>query len=158
MLPFYSSAQVDSLLALACSPEYMKDYDMTSSTFVRYIEDKEGSPEVHIWEMAGNKDDHFFVWSFSLPRANFQNSPDGRVALSGKFIAGDARFSCTREFVSEWVAMEEARTEKQFLLGNARVQVLKDSQEMKAWHVKVHERFNYVVELQVDIKNHPNPF
>ncbi|UKZ79696.1 hypothetical protein TrVFT333_007456 [Trichoderma virens FT-333] len=157
MLPFWASARVDSLLALASAPEYMKDYDMTNSTLVRFIEDQNDSPDINIWEMAGNGQDHFFVWSFRLPKENFQTSPDGRVALSGKFVAGGDEFNCTREFVSKRVDMLKARTEEQFYNGRAHIKVLEDSREMKAWHVTVHERFNFAVEMQVDLTHYPNP-
>ncbi|KAL7946082.1 hypothetical protein V8C42DRAFT_344812 [Trichoderma barbatum] len=149
MLPFYSFALVDSLLALSYSPEYMKEYDMTTSTFVRFIEDRDDIPDIIIWEMAGNKRDHFFVWSFSLPRANFQTSPNGRVILTGKFVAGE--FDCTRDAVSELIRIQEARSEEQFYNGRARVTVLEDTPERKAWHLKVHERFNTLVGRHVEI-------
>ncbi|KAL6690068.1 hypothetical protein J3F84DRAFT_398668 [Trichoderma pleuroticola] len=137
MFPFHSSAKVDNLLALGPSPEYMKDVDMTNSTFFRYIQDEKDSSDIKILEIAGNEHHNFFVWSFSRPKTDFNISPDGRVAL---------------------VQMHKARTDEQFYQGRSRVTLLEDTQEMKAWQVKVHERFNYAVERQVNPTKDANSF
>ncbi|PNP52645.1 hypothetical protein THARTR1_06810 [Trichoderma harzianum] len=158
MFPFHSSAKVDSLLALGPSPEYMKDVDMTNSTLFRYIQDEKDSSDIKILEIAGNEHHHFFVWSFSRPKTDFNISPDGRVALSGEFVAGDDKFNCTREGISELVQMHKARTDEQFYQGRSRVTLLEDTQEMKAWQVKVHERFNYAVKRQVNPTKDANSF
>ncbi|KAK4085260.1 uncharacterized protein Triagg1_250 [Trichoderma aggressivum f. europaeum] len=150
MLPFHSSAKVDSLLALDPSPEYMKDFDMTKSILFRYIQDEKDKPDIKILEIAGDEHHHFFVWSFSRPKTDFHTSPDGRVALSGEFVAEDDKFNCTGDDVSKLVHMHMARTDEQFFQGRSRVTSLEDTQEMKAWQVKVHERFNYAVERQVN--------
>ncbi|KAF3076149.1 hypothetical protein CFAM422_001388 [Trichoderma lentiforme] len=151
MLPLRSSARVDSLLALDLPPKYMKDFDMTNSTFFRYIQEEKDSPDLKILEIAGSERYHFLVWSLSLPKTDFKISPNGRVALSGEFVAGNAKFNCTRCHISELVQMHKAHTDEQFYQGGSYVEFLQDTPKMKAWHVFMHERFNYLVGRRVNL-------
>ncbi|KAM6486080.1 hypothetical protein HDV62DRAFT_403380 [Trichoderma sp. SZMC 28011] len=151
MLPLHPSAKVDSLLAFDISPEHKEDFDMTNSTFFRYIQEDKDSPDIKILEIAGSERYHFLVFSFSRPKTDFKISPDGRVALSGEFIAGNTKFNCTRCHISELVHMHKAHTDEQFYQGGSLIEYLEDTPEMKAWHVFVHERFDYLVGRRVNL-------
>ncbi|KKP06055.1 hypothetical protein THAR02_01836 [Trichoderma harzianum] len=153
MLPLHPSAKVDSLLALDLSPEHKEDYEVTNSnsTFFRYIQEDKDSPDIKILEIAGSERYHFLVFSFSRPKTDFKISPDGRVALSGEFITGNAKFNCTQCHICELVHMHKAHTEEQFYQGGSVVVYLEDTPEMKAWQVFMHGRFNYLVGRQVNL-------
>ncbi|KAL6800131.1 hypothetical protein J3E68DRAFT_264096 [Trichoderma sp. SZMC 28012] len=153
MLPLHSSAKVDSLLAFDLSPEHKEYYEVTNSnsTFFRYIQQDKDSPDIKIFEIAGSERYHFLIFSFSRPKTDFKISPDGRVALSGEFVAGNAKFNCTEDHISELVYMHKAHSYEQVYQGGSIVSSLEDTPQMKAWHVFMHQRFNYLIGRRVNL-------
>lgn len=125
--------QVESLVALAGPPDYIKDYDLSEALFFRFLVEEVNGPFVVATEVAWCPDKYYFAWKLMYLKTDQPAWPEVHsmgAILSETLQCADAIFDLMMTELVAYHTGEEAG-------GGACIAVFEDSLMRVAWCLTV---------------------